>query len=190
MKIAHVFIALLAANWAVAQSFEGVITMNTTNEAMKENASVTWYIKGERSRMEVASKAGEHNTQYVLVADAKGTDLIADDHITPVPPTALKTEMANLQLVSKREGVMVNGFTCVQEVYTDGVNQVTYWLSTESGLSFNDLPAVFRKNMPRIESAGFPVKMEKRDAAGKVVVSQDVLSVAAAKVDDSKFERR
>jgi hypothetical protein len=44
--------------------------------------------------------------------------------------------------------------------------------------------------MPSIKTTGFPVKMEKRSADGKVLVSQDVLSVKSTSVSDSNFDRK
>jgi hypothetical protein len=44
--------------------------------------------------------------------------------------------------------------------------------------------------MPRLEDNLFPVKMEKRDAEGKVLLTQDVLSVSASTVDAAKFDRK
>jgi hypothetical protein len=44
--------------------------------------------------------------------------------------------------------------------------------------------------MPRVDAGHFPVKMEKRDAEGKVVMTQDVASVSRQKVVDGMFGRR
>jgi hypothetical protein len=35
MKIVYMLIAVFSSNWAFAQNFEGVITMNTVNEEME-----------------------------------------------------------------------------------------------------------------------------------------------------------
>ncbi len=183
-------IALMAANWASAQNFEGVINMSTANEAMKETATLTWYLKGDRSRMDIVSQAGDHNSSYAIISDEKGMDMVAEGNVTNIPASAMKADMATLSLVSEMNAVSMNGYLCKQVVYSDGKYQTTYWLTDALNLKFDDIPMALRRNMPSISTAGFPVKMEKRDATGKVVLRQDVLSVKTSAVDDSKFERR
>lgn len=185
------FAALMFVSSAVlAQSnFEGVITMNTTNEAMKEKATVTWYLKGNSSRLDINSQAGEHDTQYAVISDAKGMDLVSQGHVTPIQSVAPVTK-SSLRLESETQGVSVNGFTCTKQVYADTEGETTYWLAKDLELGFDDLPAFIRRNMPAVTSNGFPVRMEKRDGTGKLVLSQDVLSVHATSVDASKFERK
>lgn len=182
-------VALFLANFTFAQSFEGVITMNTSNSEMKEEASITWYQKGDRSRMDIVSQAGEYNTEYSIISDGKGTHMVSQGHVTDVPQSALKSDVATQSLVSETKGVKMNGFDCDQIVYTDGVNRTVYWLTDGLGITYNDLPAFIKKNMPSVSSNGFPVRMEKRNKDGKVILSQDVISVQASTVDESKFKR-
>lgn len=189
MKNLFIAAIVLTSSWATAQNFEGVITMNTTNEAMMETATLTWYLKGENSRMDIDSKAGDHATQYTVIADTKGMDMIADGQVTAVPQTAMSVDMKTQQLVSETKNVSVNGYNCTQAVFTDGTNQTTYWLAEGIGLGFNDLPFIIKRNMPKISSSGFPLKMEKRDASGKIILSQDVVSITPSTVSNSKFER-
>jgi hypothetical protein len=190
MKTIFTLAILMVANWSMAQNFEGVITMNTTNEAMKEKASVTWYLQGDKSRMDISSQAGDISTQYAIIADEKGLDMVAEGHVTAINKAALDLGLSTITLLSEKEGVQMNGYACKQAVYFDGKSQTTYWLTDALGLTFNDIPAIIRRNMPTIDSNGFPVRMEKRDAEGKVVLTQDVVSVQPSKVDDSKFDRK
>lgn len=190
MKLINVLsVLLLMTSQIMAQSFEGVITMNTTNEEMKEKATVAWYLKGERSRMDISSSADGHNSEYAIILDSKGMAMVAEGHVTPIASATMKSDMATLELVSEKEGVTMNGYACKQAVYSDGVNQTTYWLTEGVKISFDDIPAVLKRNMPQIPSKGFPVRMEKRNKEGKVVLSQDVVSIVSSKVDDSKFDR-
>ena len=107
--------------WCFAQSgFEGVITMNTSNETMKEKASISWYLKGDKSRMDISSQAGEHSTEYTIIADEKGMDMVSQGHVTSVPQVAMKIDNSKQTLVSKSDGINVNGFDCQKAVYTDG----------------------------------------------------------------------
>ena len=190
-KLKTIFVILAAAVSAntFAQNFEGVITMTTTNAAMKEDASVTWYLKGDKSRMDIVSKADGHNSEYAVIADEKGMHMVAEGHVTEIPQSLLNVDLATQSLVSEKTGVSMNGYTCTQVVYTDGKNQTIYWLTDGLGIGFDDIPLIMKRNMPQIKTAGFPVRMEKRDAEGKVVMSQDVVSVSAATVNDSKFKR-
>lgn len=190
MRTIYTLIAVMAVNWAMAQNFEGVISMTTSNEAMKETATLTWYLKGDRSRMDIVSQAGDHNSTYAIISDKKGMDMVAEGNVTNIPASAMKSDMSTLNLVSEMNAVSMNGYMCKQVVYSDGKYQTTYWLTDALNLRFDDIPMVLRRSMPSINTTGFPVKMEKRDATGKVVLRQDVLSVKTSAVDDSKFERR
>ena len=189
MKTIYTLAILLTASWSMAQNFEGVITMKTTNEVMKETASLTWYLKGDKSRMEISSQADGHSTQYAIISDGKGLDMVAQGHVTPIDKAVLDLGQSNITLLSERDGVAMNGYTCKQAVYFDGKSQTTYWLTDDLGLSFSDIPSIIRRNMPNIDAKGFPIRMEKRNADGKVVLTQEVVSVQPSKVEDSKFDR-
>ena len=190
MKNIYTAAFMLVVGVANAQSnFEGVITLNTTNEAMKESASITWYLKGDDSRMDIDSKAGDHSATYAVISDEKGMDMVAEGQVTPVPQAAMKVDMSSQEIVSETPNVTVNGFTCTKVVYTDGSNLTTYWLADGLEISFDDLPFIIKRNMPKISSNGFPVKMIKRDSSGKVILSQEVVSITQTAVADSRFER-
>ena len=190
MKIVYMLIAVLSSNFVFAQSFEGVITITTVNEEMEEKASLIWYLKGDKSRMDIESKAGEYATEYAIISDEKGVDMVAEGQVTNIPQSVMKTGASAQSLLSEKEGVSMNGYTCVRLVYFNGKSQTTYWLTNDLNISFDAIPIILRRNMPSIEANGFPVKMETRGADGKVVVSQEVVSVKATKVDDSKFVRK
>lgn len=188
-KAIYTFMILVAANAVSAQNFEGVINMNTSNADMKEEATVTWYLKGDRSRMDINSTADGHSSNYSIIADEKGMHMVAEGHVTEVPQVAMKVDNAAQTLLSTEDGVQMNGYSCSKAVYFDGKNQTTYWLTNDLDISFEDLPFVIKRNMPKIKSNGFPVKMEKRNAEGSVILSQDVTSVSITTVKDSQFER-
>lgn len=171
-------------------AFEGVITMTTTNAEIQETTAVTWYLKGERSRMEMRSTTPDYTTDYALISDEKGIDMVAEGQVTPVPTTALRTTNTTMTVLDESKGHSVNGYDCIKRTYTDGTNDVTYWLATSTGIGFSDLPLFLRRNMPRLDAGHFPVKMEKRDAEGKVLMTQDVASVRKQKVEETMFERK
>lgn len=180
---------LLSLTVSAQGAFEGVISMTTTNTEISETTEVTWYLKGERSRMDMRSSADGQVTEYAIISDGKGLDMVAQGHVTPIPPSEMRTGGSAMTLLDESAGHRVNGYECVRRVYTDGVNDVTYWLATGTGIGFSDLPMFMRRNMPRLDAGHFPVKMEKRDAEGKLLMTQDVSAVSAQKVGDELFVR-
>lgn len=189
MKIINLIVVLAFATTAMAQNFEGVINMTTANTELKEEATLTWYLKGEKSRMDINSSADGHSSTYTFISDERGLSLVAEGHVTEIPASALKVQSANQTMLSKEEGVVMNGFKCAKAVFFDGKNQTTYWLTNDLGIGFDDIPSVIRKNMPAVNVSGFPVKMEKRSAEGEILITQEVTSVKTTSVSDSKFER-
>lgn len=182
---------LLPLGAVIAQgAFEGVITMTTTNAEIKETTQVTWYLKGQRSRMDMRSTTPDYTSEYALISDEKGIDMVAQGHVTPVPAGEIRTSNATMTVLEESNGHQVNGHNCVKRTYTDGTHDITYWLATSTGIGFSDLPLFLRRNMPRLDADHFPVKMEKRDANGNVLMTQEVLAVKAQKVDDGMFHRK
>jgi len=57
----------------------------------------------------------------------------------------------------------------------NGCEYANVWRGTDIG--FDHLPLFCRRNMPRLDADLFPAKMEKRDANGKVLMTQDVGSI-------------
>ena len=117
-------------------------------------------------------------------------DMVSKGHVTPIAAKDMRTTNAAMTLLDEAKGQKANGFDCIKRTYTDGINDVTYWLAAGLKVGFSDLPLFLRRNMPRLEDNLFPVKMEKRDAEGKVLLTQDVLSVSASTVDAAKFDRK
>jgi hypothetical protein len=182
---------ILPLGAAFAQgAFEGVISMTTTNAEIKESTEVTWYLKGDRSRMDMRSTTPDYTTDFALISDAKGIDMVAQGHVTPVPASALRTSNATMTVLEESKGHQVNGFDCIKRTYTDGTHDITYWLATGTGIGYSDLPLFLRRNMPRLDANHFPVKMEKRDAEGKVLMTQDVASVRSQKLEETLFDRK
>lgn len=189
MRFINLILAIAFTSTAMAQNFEGVITMKTSNSELKEEATLTWYLKGDRSRMDINSSADGHSSNYAFISDEKGTSIVAEGHVTDVPASALKVQNANQTMLAKEAGVKLNGYSCTKAVFFDGKNQTTYWLTDDVNIKFNDIPSLIRKNMPTINISGFPVKMEKRSAEGELLISQEVTSVKASAVADSQFDR-
>lgn len=189
LKLIHTIVSLVFVASAGAQNFEGVIQLNTTNAEQQEEATVKWYLKDGNSRMDISSKAENYSADYSIISDKKGMDMVSQGHVTPVPQVAMKVDNVPQTLLSQEEGVQMNGYNCTKAVYFDGKNQTTYWLTNDLPISFSDIPFVIQRNMPKIKSTGFPIKMEKKSPDGAIILSQDVTSVKATSVSDSKFDR-
>lgn len=189
LKLIHTIVSLVFVASAGAQNFEGVIQLNTTNAEQQEEATVQWYLKDGNSRMDISSKAENYSADYSIISDKKGMDMVSQGHVTPVPQVAMKVDNVPQTLLSQEEGVQMNGYNCTKAVYFDGKNQTTYWLTNDLPISFSDIPFVIQRNMPKIKSTGFPIKMEKKSPDGAIILSQDVTSVKATSVSDSKFDR-
>lgn len=180
---------LTVTTFAQQGAFEGVVTMTTTNAEIGETTSVKWHLKGDRSRMDMQSSAEGQSTEYAIISDAKGIDMVAQGQVTPIPPASLRSNSPSMTLLDESEGHLVNGHKCVKRIYSDGKDDVTYWLAGSLGISQSDLPMFLRRSMPRFETGMFPVRMEKRDAEGKVLMTQEVLAVTPQRLDDSLFTR-
>lgn len=180
---------LLSVSVLAQGAFEGVITMTTTNVEIKETANVTWYLSGQRSRMDMSSKTPDYASNYAIISDEKGIDMVSEGQVTPIPAASLASASGNMRMLDESEGHVVNGQTCIKRTYSDGSSDVIFWLAKGLGISQSDLPMFLRRSMPRFESGLFPLRMEKRDMEGKVLMTQEVLAVTPQKVDDSLFAR-
>ena len=189
LRLIQTIVALSFVGSVFAQNFEGVIQLNTTNAEQQEEATVKWYLKDGNSRMDISSKAENYSADYSIISDKKGMDMVSQGHVTPVPQVAMKVDNVPQTLLSQEEGVQMNGYNCTKAVYFDGKNQTTYWLTNDLPISFSDIPFFIQRNMPKIKSTGFPIKMEKKSPEGSILLSQDVTSVKEASVSDSKFDR-
>ena len=172
-----------------AQTFEGRILMSSVNTVNDEKADITWLLRKGESRMDFVSVANGVSTDYTLLADASGLDIVAKGQVTKVPATALPA--GSYQLVEKTGEEQVNGFNCTHYVFTDGTARIDVWASMEAGLNVNDLPFMMRAKFPSAELfRGFPIRFEKRDPMGELQQSHEVRHVRAESVPASAFLRK
>jgi len=173
----------------MAQTFEGRIAMSTVNTSNDEKAEVTWLLRKGESRMDFASVAKGVSTDYALIVDANGIDMVAKGQVTKVPTGSIPT--GNYQLMEKAGEESVNGFNCTHYVFTDGSSRIDVWANTEVGVSLNDMPFMMRAKFPAGELfKGFPIRFEKRDLMGKLLQSHDVRSIQAETVPARAFVRK
>lgn len=198
MKFSKVFsfflVAVLGTSVSFAQSaFEGVITYNTTNAAVKETATVTWYHKGDQNLMEFDSHAGEYNLRYSMIMGTNDASvfMMTDKGSQEVSGVTADPLMTGANFVRKM-ATTENGYDCEMLMFKSNGNDLTYWVTKDVALTYDKLPKLMRNNMPDLSgiSNGFPIKMELRDSNGNVLISQEVTSVKETKVDPSKFNRR
>jgi hypothetical protein len=181
-------VALMAGN-GVAQTFEGRIAMSTVNTLNDEKAEVSWLLRKGESRMDFVSVAKGVSTDYALIVDAIGIDMVAKGQVTKVPTNAIPA--GNYQLMERAGEETVNGFNCTHYVFTDGSSRIDIWASTEVGVSLSDMPFLMRAKFPAGDQfKGFPIRFEKRDLMGKLLQSHDVRSIQAEAVPASAFVRK
>lgn len=192
--VATLLVVVLTSSLTMAQSeFEGVITYNTTNASVQEKATVTWHHKNGQNLMEFDSHAGEYHLQYALIMGTNDqTAYLRSDNgsqeISEIKGEEVFTSANFVRKVRTTEA----GYECEMLMFKSNGNDLTYWVTSEIDLAYADLPKLVKSNMPSLKgiSNGFPVKMELRDSSGNLLRSQEVVSVKAAKVDESKFERK
>lgn len=189
MKSILTIAAAVASFSTMAQSFEGTINMTAINTAMDETSTIVWHLKQGDSRMDFHTVANGITTDYALIADKKGIDLVAQGTVTKVPAAPLAS--ASFQLLETKGTVTINNRPCTHYLLTNGKDQIDLWASTEMGLSLSDLPFFMRMKFPSADLIkGFPVKMETRDALGNLTLSHEVTAVSATPISAHTFERK
>jgi hypothetical protein len=185
---------VLCVNFAHAQSgFEGVVTYNTTNASINEKATVTWYHKDGENRMDVNSHAGDQLIQYSMIMGTHDNSvfMISERNAQKISGINPDKSMTSATFIRKANTTEA-GYNCEMLMFKTNGNDLTYWLTDEVGMTYENLPKIVRNNMPELNriSNGFTVKMELRDAGGNLLMSQVVESVKTMVINDSKFERK
>jgi hypothetical protein len=182
---------LLTASFSFGQSsFEGVIEYKTTNAALKEAATVTWYHKNGNNLMEFDSKAGEYQMNYSLIMGSNDASVYMKSDKGGQEISGITSEeiFTNANFVRKMD-VKESGYAFEMLMFRSNGQELVYWMTSDVGPSYSNLPKLMRNNMPDMTgiSNGFPVKMELRDNDGNLLRSQNLVSAKATSVDDSKF---
>ncbi|MCB9185818.1 MAG: DUF4412 domain-containing protein [Flavobacteriales bacterium] len=182
-----------SANVAFAQSgFEGVITYKTTNAAVKESSSVTWYRKGDKNLMEFNSKGGDYHLQYSMLMGVNDETVYMTSDKGSQEVSGIKgEEIFTAANFVRKATTTESGYNCEMLMFKSNGNDLTYWVTSDIGIGYADLPRLFRNNMPSFSgvASGFPIKMELRDSNGNLLRSQEVVSVEQKKIDESKFRK-
>ena len=191
--LSTLMLILASASVTFAQSsFEGVITYSTTNAAIDEKATVVWSHKNGNNLMEFDSQAGNQNYQYSMIMGSNDATVfmksdLGSQEISGVTGEEVFTSGKFVRKMDVKEA----GYNCEMLMFKSGGNDLTYWVTTEIGMTYNDLPKLMRNNMPDLSgiSNGIPIKMELRDSNGNLLRSQDLVSVEEKSLDKSKFAR-
>ena len=195
MNLSKVLATLLAlimvSSMTMAQSFEGVITYNTTNSAINEKATVKWFHKNGQNVLDFDSNAGDQRIKYSMRMNSKDESvfLSTDKGSQQISGITGEEVFTTANYVRKAKTTEA-GYDCEMLMFKSNGNDLTYWVTSDISLAYGDLPKLFRNNMPSFAgiSNGFPLKMELRDSSGNLLRSQEVVSVESKKIDDSKFK--
>jgi hypothetical protein len=170
-----------------------VVTYNTTNASINEKATVTWYHKDGENRMDVNSHAGDQLIQYSMIMGTHDNSvfMISERNAQKISGINPDKSMTSATFIRKANTTEA-GYNCEMLMFKTNGNDLTYWLTDEVGMTYENLPKIVRNNMPELNriSNGFTVKMELRDAGGNLLMSQVVESVKTMVINDSKFERK
>ena len=184
------FISLLSFGQS---GFEGEIVMETRTAKTNENATVVLLIKGQDSRMNVASRTPDYNSEYSIIVGGNGATLISEGKVTELDPAKFNQPAnSNMKLVSTTPGVSKNGYETIQYVFSDGNAEARYWVADEFGISYEILPAMFKNGIPLPEGGfkGIPVAVEMIDEAGAEKSGQELISITQKEVPASTFNRK
>jgi hypothetical protein len=193
IALSTLMLILGGVSLAFAQSsFEGVVTYNTTNASIKENATVKWYHKSGNNLMEFDSQAGDQSYKYAMIMGSNDESVFMKSDLGSQEVSGITGEdVFTAGKFIRKMDVKEAGYDCEMLMFKSNGNDLTYWVTTGIGMSYNDLPKLMRNNMPSLAgiSSGIPIKMELRDASGNLLRSQSLVSVEKRLIDKSKFAK-
>ncbi|NTW34112.1 MAG: DUF4412 domain-containing protein, partial [Bacteroidetes bacterium] len=176
-------------------SFEGELLLRTENciKGYKEDASITWYIKNDKHRMDYNIE-GKYSISYTITVNNNVANMYSKKEgkniITPLTlnPTDVVT---NYTINSTDKNVKLASFTCTKYNLTLPDGTLEIWLAEKTQLTIKSFPAfmqnAYLKIISGLDSQAFPVKIVKNDNSGKLVFSQTITSIDAKTVPDSIF---
>jgi hypothetical protein len=192
-----IFIINILPSLVAAQSFEGIIRMEATNNEAGEDARITWYIGtvGQRLDYEVRTKEGngtyslffpKNDVNAYMTAEGNG-----EKRLYTIPPTLADPSNPMNQLFFARETGKRTplGPFDAREVMIQGTKgYVQCWVAEVPGLSVNDFPKMLQGRgainaLIAQGIAGIPVDLKAFDLEGKVLFSQKIISVEPGRVE-------
>lgn len=200
IRTAFVAIMVLATFSLSAQSFEGVITMSTTNAANGEKAQMEWLTSNGNHKMIINGTADGMSVNYAILFMKGSTDanmlteVAGEQVLFNIPASSFQGQGLSLSApaVSKGGQADVSGFTTTKYTLEGAEGSINVWVTPQIPFNTDELPAVINKGgilgtLKANNISGMPVKVVAFDANGQQLYSQTITSVAAKPIDASEF---
>ncbi len=196
IKFTIAFLLITFSFVANAQnSFEGELFLQTEtyNKDFKEDASITWYIKNGKHRMDY-SIGGKYSYSYSIIVNNNTANMYSKKEgktmITPLPLNT--TEVAiSYTIDSEDKNIKLGNFICTKYNLTVADGTIEIWLAEQTQLTTESFPAFMQNGYLKIisglDSQAFPIKIVKNDSSGKLVFSQTITAINPKIVPDSMF---
>lgn len=201
MKTLLYLFLIFIHGFLAAQSFEGIIRMEATNNTAGEEARITWYIgtDGQRLDYQVRAKEGEgtyslffpkNDVNAYMTAEGNG-----EKRLYTIPPTLADPDNPVNQLFFARETgkrAPLGAFDAREVMIQGTKGYVLCWVAEVPGLSVSDFPPMLQGRgainaLLAQNISGIPVDLKAFDQEGKILFSQKILSVEPGKVEASKL---
>jgi len=194
MKYFCICIALLFSAPSFAQVFEGVIRLETENTEAQEKSSITWYIKGQRHRMDysMSTQQGSVDMRLYMEPNSGSVTLVSGGNKQTVDISAMQQSpyLDNIILVApQQETKDVAGFQAQKYVAKGTNSSIDLFITTQLAIS---MPPVFSakgiwKALQENGIKGLPLEMVAKNTQGNVVFTQRVISVENRTVSESEL---
>lgn len=197
MKTLYLLLFSLIPGLSAAQTFEGIIRMEATNNTAGEVAEITWYIGplGQRLDYDVRTREGrgtysiyfpQNDLNAYMTAEGNG-----EKRLYTIPPTLADPDNPMNQLFFARETgkrAALGPFDAREVTIQGTKGSVQCWVAEVAGLSVNDFPKMLQGRgainaLLAQNISGIPVDLKAFDQEGKALFSQKIISVEPGKVD-------
>lgn len=201
MRTALFTMMLFAVVSLQAQSFEGTISMTTTNTANSENAQVEWLVKNGNHKLIVNGTADGKSVNYAILflAGSSSAQLVSDiggkASVFAIPESSFQgqgAQFAGATINVSDAANQIAGFSAKRIDLTSSSGSATVWVSNDVNIKLSELPAAINKGglvsaLTANGISGFPVKIEVKDAEGKTSFTQTVSAIKATPISLSEF---
>ncbi len=198
LPIACMAILSLGAN---AQSFEGEITLNTTNPSMQEESVVRWITSNGNHKLVMNGTANgkaynltvlllKNDPNVRILTEVDGTKAMfvnAAGDVKPVNPT-----LGSAMVTAVDGNTTIAGQDCKKYSIESAEGSATVFVSNTFSLNMNDLPQLLKTNgifatLVANNITGLPLSIISRGEDGKVTFSQTVTGIKPGPVSASEF---
>lgn len=202
MKHLILILTWLIPFWAFAQ-FEGEIAMQTTHQAIGEEARLIWKIKDKRHLLNISSQTETLSMDYQLLIWEKEQKcwFLSDkpSKAAYVLPFAQLTKGGLLEVPlnsvvrEQGDGGKIASHPCKKYQIATSDTIIEIWMAEGTELAYSDFPDFMNRGnlsaVLRLSSIpGIPLKFEQKDQKGNVALSQEITRITAKSLSDSDFE--